>query len=93
MIAFVLGCLWIVAANVLALIPSRDNHWARAYGLIAIGVPLLVYIAYSIGLFIAFAFLIAGMSVLRWPVVYLTRWARRMVGKTVGDLGKGERSE
>ena len=93
MIAFVLGCFWIVSANVLALIPSRDNHWARAYGLIAIGIPLLVYIAYSNGLLIALAFLVAGMSVLRWPVVYLTRWARSMVRKVVGDLGKGERSE
>ncbi|MFT5632141.1 MAG: hypothetical protein ACI9HB_003329 [Gammaproteobacteria bacterium] len=25
--------------------------------------------------------LAAGMSVLRWPVVYLTRWAKQLVGR------------
>ncbi len=29
MIAVGLGCAWLIAANVLALLPSRDNHWAQ----------------------------------------------------------------
>jgi len=82
MIAIVLGCLWLITANVLAMLPSRDNHWARAYGLIAIGVPLLGYIAYENGPVIAVLFLLAGMSVLRWPVIYLGRWLRRLLGRT-----------
>lgn len=82
MIPVALGCAWLIAANVLALLPSRDNHWARAYGLIAIGVPLLGYITYTNGPWIGMAFLIAGASVLRWPVIYLGRWMRRIIGRT-----------
>lgn len=76
--AFVLGCLWLVVANVLAMLPSKDNHWRRAYVLMAIGVPLLTWIAYSNGIWVALLFLVAGMSILRWPVIYLTRWLRRL---------------
>lgn len=82
MMSIGLGCVWLVAANVLALIPSRDNNWARAYGLIAVGVPLLGYITYFNGPFIGMAFLLAGASVLRWPVIYLGRWARRTLERT-----------
>ncbi len=93
MIAVILGCLWIVCANVLALIPSRDNHWARAYGLIAIGIPLLFYIGYSNGPMLAFVFLIGGASVLRWPVIYLSRWVRQATAQMSSRLGKGNEPE
>ena len=73
MIAVGLGCAWLIAANVLALLPSRDNHWARAYGLIALGVPLLGYITYTNGPLLGVVFLIAGASILRRPVIYLAR--------------------
>ncbi|WP_375280621.1 DUF2484 family protein [Pseudooctadecabacter sp.] len=76
MMAVGVGFVWIIAANVLALLPSRDNHWTRAYVLIAIGIPLLGWITYENGAFIGLAFLIGGASVLRWPVIYLTRWLR-----------------
>ncbi|MCF2870218.1 DUF2484 family protein [Octadecabacter sp. G9-8] len=82
MIPIGLGCAWLIAANVLALLPSRDNHWARAYGLIALGVPLLGYITYVNGPLLGMVFLIAGASILRWPVIYLGRWMRRVVGRT-----------
>lgn len=77
MIAVALGCVWLIAANVLAMVPSRDNHWARAYGLIAVGIPLLGYITYVNGPIYGLLFLIAGASVLRWPVIYLGRWVRQ----------------
>lgn len=75
------GCIWLVAANVMGMIPSRDNHWARAYVLIAAGLPLLGYIIYENGLLVGFAFLVAGASILRWPVIYLGRWLRRIIGQ------------
>lgn len=81
MMAVGLGCAWLIVANMLALLPSRDNHWARAYGLIALGVPLLGYITYTNGLLMGMIFLIAGASILRWPVIYLGRWMRRMMGR------------
>ena len=82
MMAIGLGCIWLIAANVLAMLPSRDNHWARAYVLIAIGIPILGYITYTNGPWLGLLFLIAGMSVLRWPVVYLWRWVRRVFGRS-----------
>jgi hypothetical protein len=66
--------LWVVLAFVLAAIPSTDNHWRRAYILMAIGVPLLIWITWEHGLIYGTLGLIAGVSVLRWPVYFL--WQR-----------------
>lgn len=80
-LSLILAALWALAANVLALIPSRDNHWRRAYILIALGIPLLGYVTYENGPWWGVAVLLAGMSVLRWPVIYLSRWLRRQLPK------------
>lgn len=74
--SLICALLWLVAANVLAMMPSKDNHWRRAYGLIAVGVPLLGWVTMENGPWVALVFLAAGMSVLRWPVLYLGRWVR-----------------
>ncbi|WP_171173942.1 DUF2484 family protein [Ruegeria sp. HKCCD8929] len=76
--SLILACVWAVIANVLAMTPSRDNHWTRAYALIAVGIPLVGYVTYENGPWIGLLVLAAGMSVLRWPVIYLTRWLRRI---------------
>ena len=70
------GLIWLIAANLLGMVPSRDNHWRRAYALIAVGVPLLGWMTYSFEPWVALVFLAAGASVLRWPLVYLARWVR-----------------
>ncbi len=74
--SLILACLWAVIANVLAMIPSGDNHWRRAYFLIAVGVPILGYVTYENGPWIGLLVLAAGMSILRWPMIYLGRWMR-----------------
>ena len=45
-LSLILAALWALTANVLAMIPSRDNHWRRAYALIAVGIPILGYVTY-----------------------------------------------
>lgn len=80
-LSLILAALWALTANVLAMLPSRDHHWRRAYVLIGVGIPLLGYVTYENGPLIGFLVLLAGMSVLRWPVIYLSRWLRRMVGR------------
>ena len=75
-LSLTLASLWAVAANLLAMTPSRDNHWNRAYVLIIVGIPLLGYVTYENGPWWGLAILMAGMSVLRWPVIYLGRWLR-----------------
>ncbi|MDE4095868.1 MULTISPECIES: DUF2484 family protein [Rhodobacterales] len=78
-LSLILAALWALTANVLAMIPSRDNHWRRAYALIAVGIPILGYVTYENGPWWGLAVLVAGMSVLRYPVIYLGRWLRRVV--------------
>ena len=87
-ISLTLACLWALLANILAAIPSEDNHWTRAYVLIALGIPLVGYVTLENGPWIGLIVLIAGMSVLRWPVRYLTRWiaARLRLSERRGEV-------
>jgi len=78
--SLILAFVWMIAANVLAMIPSNDDHWLRAYILIAIGLPLWVWVLMQNGLVVALLVLASAASVLRWPVRYLLRWVRRQIG-------------
>ncbi|QFU09279.1 hypothetical protein PARPLA_02243 [Rhodobacteraceae bacterium THAF1] len=78
--AVILGCIWVLVANGVAMLPSRDHHWTAAYVLIGIGVPLLVWIVASAGFWTGLIFFAAGVSILRWPFVYLARWFGRLTG-------------
>ncbi len=82
-LSVVFGLIWILVANLAGMVPSRDQHWTRAYALIACGLPLLVWIGWQAGPWIALGFLLAAGSVLRWPVFYLFRWLRRVAGRGV----------
>ncbi|KIN76573.1 DUF2484 domain containing protein [Sulfitobacter mediterraneus KCTC 32188] len=66
-------------ANVLAMTPSKDQHWRNAYILIALGLPVVGYVAVQHGPWVALLVLAGACSVLRWPVIYLGRWLRRVV--------------
>jgi hypothetical protein len=80
MSAVVAVCLWIIAAKVLTIFPSRDHHWRLAYVLIAIGLPILAWAVVQHGLLFGAVALAAGAWVLRWPVLYFGRWLRRLFG-------------
>lgn len=80
--SLIVVAVWLLAANVVAMFPSKDHHWKFAYGMIAVGVPLLGWVTYENGPWIGLIALAAGASVLRWPVIYLTRWVRRVMGRT-----------
>ncbi|MEM6638203.1 MAG: DUF2484 family protein [Pseudomonadota bacterium] len=80
-LSLILACLWAISACVCALFPSKHHHWPAAYVLIAIGIPLLGYVTYQNGPLVGFLVLLAGVSILRWPVRYLIRWmSRRLTG-------------
>ncbi len=81
-LSLALAFVWGIAANVLAMIPSKDNHWTRAYVLILVGIPILGFVTLQNGPWIGLIVLAAGMSVLRWPVIYLGRWVRKVLGAT-----------
>lgn len=73
------ACCWIILAAILAAIPSKDNHWRRAYLLMALGAPILVWVYMSDGLYWGLAFTVAMISVFRWPLRYLVAWILRHV--------------
>ena len=77
--SIIAALVWLILANVIAMFPSRDNHWSIAYVLIAIGVPLLGRLTYENGPWVGFAAMLAGASLLRWPVRYLLRWIKRVI--------------
>ncbi len=80
-LSLILVCLWAIIANVLAMRPSRDNHWRLAYVLIAVGIPILGYVTLQMGPWWGLACLIAAMSILRWPMIYLLRRVRGQQGQ------------
>jgi hypothetical protein len=78
---WVLICLWVLLAFVLAAFPSTDNHWRRAYVLIAVGLPMLMWVTWHDGIVTGAVALVVGGLVLRWPVYFLWRW---LTGKLKG---------
>ena len=76
-LSLTLAALWALVANILAMLPSRDQHRRNAYLLIAIGIPLLGFVTWQHGPWVGMIVLAMGMSVLRWPVIYLSRWIKR----------------
>ncbi|GLS88308.1 hypothetical protein GCM10010873_32820 [Cypionkella aquatica] len=80
MMSLVAALIWLVVANVTGMLPSKDYHWRNAYRLIAVGLPLLVWLIYENGPWWGLVFAVAAGSVLRWPLRYLWRWVRARVG-------------
>lgn len=76
-LSLTLACAWVVFACVIAMFPSKRSHWPLAYVLVALGVPLLGFVTYQNGPWVGLVVMLAGMSILRWPVRYLWRWAYR----------------
>ena len=85
----VVGALvWLITANLLGMIPSRDGYRTRAAFLILIGLPLLGWLVAENGPFVALFFLAAALSILRWPALMLLRRIRRQLdwsGSTTSD--------
>lgn len=81
--SLLLACVWAVVANVIAMLPSKRSHWPQAYGLIAVGLPILAYVYFEHGPLVTLAVLISGASVLRWPLRYLLSWMRRVTTRTM----------
>ncbi len=79
-LSLALACIWMILANFMAILPSRDNYWTRAYWLMGIGVPLLGYVCWENGPWLTLFVMAAGLSMLRWPLVYLMRWVKRRLG-------------
>ena len=80
-LSLILACLWLITANLIAMLPTRDHHWRAAYCLMAAGLPLLIWIEITHGPLITTAYLLAAGSILRWPVYFAWRWVRGVAGR------------
>ena len=74
--------VWLIVANLKAMLPSRDAHWRFAYAMIALGLPLIVWVAIEAGPWVALALLVAAGSVLRYPLLHAGRWLQARVRGT-----------
>lgn len=81
MASLLAACVWAVAANVVAMIPSRARHWPQAKVLIATGLPILAWVVWQNGALAGLAVALAGASVLRWPLRFLWGWLRGRGGR------------
>lgn len=78
-LSLIAAFLWLIAANVIGLLPTRDYHWRAAYILIAVGIPILGWVTYENGPIWGMVMAAGGASVLRWPLYFLARWVKRKV--------------
>ncbi|SEM53467.1 Protein of unknown function [Loktanella fryxellensis] len=72
----VMALVWLIAANVAAMLPGRNQHRRRAMALLAVGLPLLVWLTVDQGPLLGLLFFAGGASVLRYPLLHLLRWLR-----------------
>jgi hypothetical protein len=80
-LSLILACLWAVIAFVAAMMPER-YHWPAAWGLIATGIPILGFVTFEAGPVWGMLCLVAGASVLRWPLLRAGERLRRLVART-----------
>ena len=57
---------WLIVANLVAMFPSRDHHWRAAYGLIAVGIPLLGWVTWANGPVWGLILLAALLGLMAW---------------------------
>ncbi|UWQ17180.1 DUF2484 family protein [Jannaschia sp. M317] len=79
--ALIALCLWVVLAWVLMLTLTARQSWPAAYGLIALGVPLVIWLGVSMDWLWAGVGVLTMGVVLRWPVRYAWRWVRARAGR------------
>ena len=80
-IQFFAICIWVVVAFVATLFPTKNSHWRRAYVLMGIAAPLLVWIIWTGGIWYGVLFALVAASVFRWPLIYLYRWLWKQIGQ------------
>jgi hypothetical protein len=76
--SLILACVWALVACAAGMGPRRF-HIPAAWVLIMTGIPLLGFVTYQTGPIWGILLLLAGASVLRWPLIRLGQRIRRAV--------------
>lgn len=72
-LSVILALLWLILSNVIAFFPSKKKHWPAAYFLMAIGLPIAIFVFYENPIWVGVLFLIAAASIFRWPLIFMLR--------------------
>jgi hypothetical protein len=73
--SLLLGCLWVVAATIVALLPMKHQYVPGVTLLVA--APFLIgWLAWDYGWWVGILGLLAFVSMFRNPLIYLYRRAR-----------------
>jgi len=78
-LSLILAFLWVVASAITAMLPMR-RQFLPGLTLLVLSLPLLVYVGYENGWWVAGLALAGGASMFRNPLIYLVRKA---LGKPV----------
>lgn len=73
-LSLILGCLWVIASAITAMLPMR-RQYAPGIVLLVAAPFLLVFIGIEHGAIWAFLGLLAFVSMFRNPLIYLTKKA------------------
>lgn len=73
-----LALLWLIAANLIAVLPTRDDHWRAAFLLMALGLPVALWLFHTHGALWTAAFL--GVSVVALPLLGVSSLAALTAG-------------
>lgn len=76
--SLITACVWALVACAIAMGPRRF-HIPAAWGLIISGIPLLGWVTYQTGPVWGIMILLAGMSLLRWPLIRAGQKLRRAI--------------
>lgn len=90
--SLIAACIWALLACLAGMGPKR-LMWPAAWALIATGIPLLGWVTYQTGPVWGLLFLLAGASVLRWPLVRAAQHLRRAVAGPLAEVEDKERRE
>ena len=72
----IIASLWVLAATVTAMLPMRLQY-VLGLILLALAVPLLVWLGYDHGVWVVLLALLAILSMFRRPLIYVARKAIR----------------
>ena len=61
-LSLIIACAWLVLANLAGSVPSKDNYWSRAYVLMGLGAPLMIWVFWQNGLWLGLLVLAAALS-------------------------------
>jgi len=78
-LSLVLAFVWVVAAAITAMMPMR-RQYLPGVSLLVLSPPLLIFVGYENGWWVALIALLAAISMFRNPLRYLVR---RALGKPV----------